>query len=358
MSFNMFLWSIENDSLKEIPKSKLSSEQRLENWIEENPALLGIEVAIIGRQVTADYGGRIDLLGINSEGDLIIIELKRDKTPREVVAQVLDYASWVSQLNYKRIDEIAGDYNSKSLSEIFVEQFHTALPEKINSNHSMVIVASELDESTERILQYLANEHDININAVFFNYFKTDDRELLGRAWLMNPELVEEKTKARNKAPWSGFWYFNVGDGETRTWEDNVKYSFICAGQGKWYSDALKRFSIGDHFFAYMKDHGYVGYGKILSEPVMIKDFKVNVNGREEYLLDQQLKASNPQKNKDDPELSNYAMKVEWIKTFERDNARTYIGIFANQNVVCKLRDEQTVEFLKNEFGLSDNDME
>lgn len=30
---------------------------------------------------------------MNSEGDLTVIELKRDRTPREVVAQVLDYAS-------------------------------------------------------------------------------------------------------------------------------------------------------------------------------------------------------------------------------------------------------------------------
>jgi hypothetical protein len=29
------------------------------------------------------------------EGRIHVIELKRDRTPREVVAQILDYGSWV-----------------------------------------------------------------------------------------------------------------------------------------------------------------------------------------------------------------------------------------------------------------------
>ena len=43
-------------------------------------------------------GGRIDLLAIAPDASLVLIDLKRDRTPREVVAQALDYASWVEQL--------------------------------------------------------------------------------------------------------------------------------------------------------------------------------------------------------------------------------------------------------------------
>jgi RecB family endonuclease NucS len=49
----------------------------------------------IGRQVRTVFGGRIDLLCINGDGDLVIVEPKCDKTPREITAQALDYASWV-----------------------------------------------------------------------------------------------------------------------------------------------------------------------------------------------------------------------------------------------------------------------
>ena len=48
---------------------------------------------LIGRQVRTSFGGIIDLLAIAPDGSLVLIELKRDKTPREIVAQALDYAS-------------------------------------------------------------------------------------------------------------------------------------------------------------------------------------------------------------------------------------------------------------------------
>ena len=51
---------------------------------------------MIGREVETDFGGSIDILCIDAEGDLVIVELKRDRTPREVTAQALDYASWVT----------------------------------------------------------------------------------------------------------------------------------------------------------------------------------------------------------------------------------------------------------------------
>jgi len=47
-------------------------------------------------------GGIIDLLCIDESGNLIVVELKRDKTPREVTAQTLDYASWVDSLTSER----------------------------------------------------------------------------------------------------------------------------------------------------------------------------------------------------------------------------------------------------------------
>jgi hypothetical protein len=43
--------------------------------------------------------------------------------------------------------------------------------------------------------------------------------------------------------------------------------------------------------------------------------------------------------------------KVKWIKTFPKEEAKWITNGFANQNVVCKLRDKRTFDFLKNEFG-------
>ncbi|HEY3406632.1 MAG TPA: hypothetical protein VGK53_00510 [Propionicimonas sp.] len=62
------------------------------------PTILGERLLAIGRQVHTPYGKIIDLLAIDADGNLHVLELKRDMTPRDVVAQALDYGSWVRWL--------------------------------------------------------------------------------------------------------------------------------------------------------------------------------------------------------------------------------------------------------------------
>lgn len=351
MAFNITLWTVDGKSLSEIQKSTLDKEQRLEDWIAEDPSILGLNLLIIGRQVTTENRGRIDLLAMNSQGDIVIIELKRAKTPRDIVAQVLDYASWVKKIGYKEINAIGSQYLAKSVSAAFSEHFGAQLPENVNANHSMIIVASELDESSERIVQYLSDDYNVNINAIFFNFFKTGDQEILGRAWLMDPEEVQDRAESRKQAPWAGYWYVNIGEGPHRNWEDCRKYGIISAGQGKWYSDGIKRLDVGDMIFAYQRGVGYAGYGEVTSKAAMLKNYVVQSDGQP--LIDKNLQSVRPDENIDDPELCEWVVGVNWIKTFPLAQAKTFKGVFANQNIVCKLRDEETVKFLSREFGVN-----
>ncbi len=55
----------------------------------------------------------------------------------------------------------------------------------------------------------------------------------------------------------------------------------------------------------------------------------------------------------DDPEKRAYVVGVDWKRTYDRANAKTYAGIFANQNIACKIYDEKTVDFLLSEFKVS-----
>ena len=345
MSINMNLWKIEGDELKDIKQTKLDFETRLESWIEKDSSIVDTDILIIGRQVITDHGGRIDLLGIDQQGNLIILELKRDKTPRDVVAQILDYASWVKDLTDERIYAIASEYLKKNLEDYFGD----SIPEKLNTTRRMIIVASILDNSSERIVRYLVEEYKVNINVVFFNYFKTETEELLGRAWLKDPDEVREISDGI-KSPWTGFWFFNVGEGEYRNWDDNVRYEYIGAGQGIRFPRYLKQLKVGNKFYAYMKGLGYVGFGEVVKEAEMIRNFIVE--SEQKPLLDLPLKASKAGEDKDDPDMSEWVVGVKWIKTFPREQAKNFSGAFANPNVVCKLRHQETLEFLKKEFEL------
>jgi hypothetical protein len=165
-------------------------------WLERDISLLSRDLLVIGRQVETDFGGSIDLLCLDRTGDLVVVELKRDKTPREITAQILDYGSWVNNLSYEEIATIAEGYlrlhGQDSLDEAFEGQFRIDLPETLNADHQLLIVASQIDPSSERIIKYLSDSYGVNINAATFQYFK----EKHGSELLARIEQLEDSAKA------------------------------------------------------------------------------------------------------------------------------------------------------------------
>jgi len=345
----MSLWKVSGAKLEPIASPQLDQEQRLEDWIAKDTSILGMDIALIGRQVQTDFGGRIDLLALDRDANCVVLELKRGRTPREVVAQLLDYGAWVKDLGYNELEQIAQRSQQKAVSVIFQEAFGDTIPDSVNATHNLIVVASDLDDSSERIISYLSEEYGVSINAVFFTYFRDDDTEFLGRAWLKDPVETIERSEARKRAPWSGYWFVNVGEGEHRNWDDNRKYGFVSAGQGEKYSRPLRHLQPGDRIFAYMKGLGYVGYGEVTKPAAPIGDFVVDGIGKP--LLDLPLRAPHAAENKGSPEKAEWVVGVRWMKEVPRENARTFKGVFANQNIVCKLRDQKTLEFLRTEFS-------
>lgn len=343
------LWSIAGDVLKPLAARSLDNEARLQNWIERDIAMLDSSLMVIGREVSTSHGGRIDLLAVNVEGSLSIIELKRDRTPRDIVAQVLDYASWVARIDTPAVHAIADAYwrsrNTTFVAE-FERRFDQAVPEPLNASHSMVIVASALDAASQRIVEYLSQTHGVGINTAFFTVFADGESQFLSANWLMDQSDVVERTERRVRAPWSGVWYVNAGEGPHRSWEDMRRFGFIAAGHGRKYSGQLDRLSIGDQVYVYQKNAGYVGYGVVKSSAVMAGSALIG----DKPLLQQELQNPNLGDQGNDPEMAEYIVAVDWLTTLPLADAQTFTGIFANQNVVCRLRDTKTLEFLSRQL--------
>lgn len=348
----MNLWAVDGRRLAPVTRSRLDLERELESWLEADPSLLGLDFLIIGRQVRTAYGGLIDLLGLDREGNTVVIELKRDKTPRDIVAQCLDYASWVSELGYDEIEGIYSDKNRGGLSEEFEKYFGDALPETLNQSHQMLIVAATLDDATSRIIDYLSEKHTVSINAVFFNTFELNGQILLGRSFLADPEVIEERSFSKRRAPWTGFYFVNTGitDNNSRDWSLNQKYSFISAGGGPRWISAIKKLKSGDKIFAYIKGKGYVGYGTVADEAVPVTDYVV-----QGHRLVEDLPEDHPwPKQHVTDESGEWLVRVDWKATVPASDAKWLDNGFANQNVVCKLREPRTFEFLKREFSVKD----
>jgi hypothetical protein len=195
------IWEIRDNTLNELPRPQIDLEARLEQWLESDISMIADDFLVVGRQVRTDYDGYIDLLCLDSRGDTVIIELRRGRTPREVTAQALDYASWVKDLSREAIINTWNDYPRKTgpLEEAFRAKFDEELPEILNESHRITIVAEEMDESTERIVRYLSDA-GIGINVATVQHFQTSDgQEMLAQVFLIEPVRVAAKAQAASK---------------------------------------------------------------------------------------------------------------------------------------------------------------
>jgi len=195
------LWKIgDGKSLEKLRETTLrdlgyKEETDMESWIADDISIISEDLMVIGRQVRTDYNKEIDLLCIDITGDIVIIELKRNKTPREVIAQILDYASWVNDLSSEQIKEIwMKEKKEKSLEDAFKEKFGFDLPKDINEHHSMLIVALEIDSDTERVVKYLVDTYGVDINLITLQFFKdSKDNECMARIFSIDPKEHREK---------------------------------------------------------------------------------------------------------------------------------------------------------------------
>jgi Endonuclease NucS len=300
MPLELGVWRIDS-GLTSLDASKMSDEARLEDILFKDISVASPNWMVIGRQVPTAYGSFIDLLAMDRDGNLVVLELKRDKTPRDVVAQILDYGSWVRVLKDEDIASIYEDFLKKyypsltktSLDDAFRKQFGLpAMPETLNESHELVVVASALDPSTERIISYLSEVHDVSVSAVFFRMYQDGDREYLTRAWLIEPTAAESKPTS-TVGEWNDEFYVSFGNGKSRSWEDAVKYGFISAGNGSWFTKTLKLLEPGARVWVNVPQTGYVGVGEVTSPSVRVADFSVIVDGSSKPIKELPLKAPN-----------------------------------------------------------------
>jgi hypothetical protein len=244
----------------------------------------------------------------------------------------------------------------KSLEAAYCEHFdRKAPPETFNGSHRLVIVASTLDAATERIVNYLAEEYEVAINAVFFRVFREGDRELLTRVWLREEETPDEGSTLGSstvaKREWNGEYYVNFDEGDHRRWEDAQRHGFVSAGGGPTWGDAMKRLQPGNRIWVYAPGEGYCGVGEVLESAVPVNEFMVTgEDGRRVQLKEAGLICSDMYEFADNPDRTEYLVRVKRRHTVSLAEVVWERGFFANQNCVAQPRHPKwayTVDRLK-----------
>jgi hypothetical protein len=366
MPLELGIWRIDG-SLQRVDQSSLDLESRLEDLLDKDISIANPGWMVVGRQIDTGFGGRVDLLAIDEAGNLVLLELKRDQTPRQVVSQVLEYGAWVrdlrsediAQLYQSYIERYQKDKKKQSFDQAYCQRFGVkTLPEELNTEHELVVVASQFDLHSERIVTYLSEQHEVAINAIFFRVFKDQNREYLTRVWMRDPSEHEVETDRREKAEWNGEYYVSFGGG--RDWEEARKYGFISGGGGLFYSQTLALLSPNDRVWVNIPGGtGYVGVGHVVDAVVPVEQFMVSgPKGKRVPITSiPGLRIAKGGKSTTNPETGEYVVRVKWLKTVPSSEAIKERGFFGVQHTVARPKNPKwvhTVERLKQRFGIKD----
>ena len=148
-------------------------------------------------------------------------------------------------------------------------------------------------------------------------------------------------------------YFFNVGDGPCRRWEDNVRYNYVGAGQGPKYRRAIEGLRSGDILAAYLSrnGHGFVGVGRVHERAIPAREFRVG----SKLLIDCPNVSPNITKHLKNDEKCEWMVAVKWIKSVPRSGAhfKKNAKLFTPQGVRVSLaKQPKTVEFINERFGV------
>jgi len=276
MATEIQMWEVEDGKLIPSEISMIDSGRRevadLEKWIKNNPEILGEDILLIGEQVQTKRGP-LDFLGIDKSGNLVIIELKRDKLHREVLAQAIDYTSDIASWEIERLNSECEKYTGKKIGEYLIENFdldERSIEEfSINTFQKILLVGMGVDESLQRMVEWLSNNYDIGINILIFKYTQTKSGdEIIARTMIISEEVEKEKSQKHQRKIHAEryilrkeFWTKLLEKTNQKTnLFSNISptiYSWISTGAGK--SGISYNFSVG---YKYARCEIYLDAGK------------------------------------------------------------------------------------------------
>jgi len=203
MSTKIQTWEIINDKLNEINTTLVKNdikESILEKWLKTDSKILRDDILIFGEQVRTK-SGVLDYIGIDDTGNIVIVELKRDKLPREVLAQAIDYASDVADWDIDKFNEICLTYSGNLLEDHIAEKFENVEIKDlvINKAQRLLLVGFSIDESLSRMIEWLSSKYNLGINAIILNYVVTSSgNELLSKTVIIPEEIEKEKVNKKS----------------------------------------------------------------------------------------------------------------------------------------------------------------
>ena len=187
MVIKMYKVDLKNKSAKKLQQIRFSDLEikekfDIEVWIRKNPEILGEILLIISEQTLLPSGRQPDLLALDKNGNLVIVELKKDDSGKDVYWQAITYSANFSEYTYSDIINMyekylenlgISDVNPKEKIEEFIEEDI----EKINQKQRIILVSKEFHPDVLRSVLWL-RDFEIDIKCIRLKPYIDEDNQL------------------------------------------------------------------------------------------------------------------------------------------------------------------------------------
>ena len=270
---------------KRSAKSLRLTEKDLENWLAEHQALLfgGEEVLVIAQSV---QGRRMaDILALDAEGNLVIVEIKRDWSYRETIGQLLQYAADMRNRGYEYLEREHRKYWERRHDgedyECLLSRFRELSDDpdaqkdhipKRSKGHRVCIVAPDSDVGLRRIIKWL-KEYGVPISFIPFALYADADHAD-GEILLEIEQLPKVQEPVGGAADdWQGDWIFNTNEKHAPgAYRKMFKQNVIAIYGYPTGPYPLEGTEAGQRVFAYVNKRGILACGRVVDGQVLPGD--------------------------------------------------------------------------------------
>jgi len=190
---------------------KFADEAQLQKMLYEAPELIPPDdqsPAVFIREAGLPGSGHTDLLGVDADGNILIVETKLAKNSevrRKVIGQILEYAAYLWEFSYEEFNELFLMREKKSIGDLLTaitggeprDGFREAVTENLRSgSFHLFIAVDEMNDDLERIITYVSSRGSgLKLQAVELRVFELEGLEIVA------PERHGEFVKAPSPHP-------------------------------------------------------------------------------------------------------------------------------------------------------------
>ena len=194
----------------------------LQEWLAKTPEALGEDLLIIQKEFDGfeDTRERLDLLGIDKKGRLVVIEIKRDDSGRDVVWQGVKYLAYCSSLKKEDIIQIYQEYLEEcgtedkavpNLSKFLGKDLDEVVTLNSDNEQRLILVAANFRKEVTTAVLFL-RKHGMQAQCFEMVPYRIGEEILINLQQIIpTPEPADymiglADKKSEENSMWLNFW--------------------------------------------------------------------------------------------------------------------------------------------------------